>query len=67
MNLEERAVNVFTDGSSLPRPRRGGTGICIVTVDEDGQELCSRAILKSRVQSSPPVPDRALTTEEGTR
>lgn len=39
MNLDERAVNVFTDGSSLPGPRRGGTGICIVTVDEAGHEV----------------------------
>jgi ribonuclease HI len=39
MNLDERAVNVFTDGSSLPSPRRGGTGICIVTVDEAGHEV----------------------------
>lgn len=39
MNLDERAVNVFTDGSCLPSPRRGGTGICIVTVDEAGHEV----------------------------
>jgi len=39
MDLDERAVNVFTDGSSLPSPRRGGTGICIVTVDEAGHEV----------------------------
>ncbi len=39
MNLDERAVNVFTDGSSLPSPRRGGTGICIVTVDDAGHEV----------------------------
>lgn len=39
MNLDERAVNVFTDGSSLPSPRRGGTGICVVTVDEAGDEV----------------------------
>jgi ribonuclease HI len=39
MNLDERAVNVFTDGSSLPSPRRGGTGICVVTVDHAGNEV----------------------------
>lgn len=39
MNLDERAINVFTDGSSLPAPRRGGTGICFVTVDDDGGEV----------------------------
>lgn len=30
---------MFTDGSSLPSPRRGGTGICIVTVDDAGHEV----------------------------
>jgi ribonuclease HI len=39
MNLDDQAVNVFTDGSSLPSPRRGGTGICIVTVDDAGHEV----------------------------
>lgn len=38
MNLDERAINVFTDGSCLPSPRRGGTGICFVTVNEAGHE-----------------------------
>jgi ribonuclease HI len=42
MNLDEQAVNVFTDGSSLPAPRRGGTGICFVTVDADGNEVIDR-------------------------
>ena len=39
MNLDERAVNVFTDGSSLPAPRRGGVGIRVVVVDADGHEV----------------------------
>src|SRR4051812_4017995 len=39
MNLDERAINVFTDGSSLPAPRRGGTGICFVTAGDDGREV----------------------------
>lgn len=39
MNLDEGAVNVFTDGSCLPSPRRGGTGICFVTVDDAGDEV----------------------------
>jgi ribonuclease HI len=39
MNLDEQAINVFTDGSCLPSPRRGGTGICFVTVDDDGHEV----------------------------
>lgn len=37
--LEDHAVNVFTDGSSLQRPRRGGYAFLFVTVDEDGQEV----------------------------
>lgn len=39
MNLDEQAINVFTDGSSLQAPRRGGTGICFVTVGDDGHEV----------------------------
>ncbi len=42
MNLDEQAINVFTDGSSLPAPRRGGTGICFVTVDANGYEVIDR-------------------------
>jgi ribonuclease HI len=37
--IDERAVNVFTDGSSYSGPRRGGIGYRIVTVDEDGHEV----------------------------
>jgi ribonuclease HI len=37
--LEDHAVNVFTDGSSLQGPRRGGYAFVYVTVDEDGQEV----------------------------
>lgn len=37
--LDEKAVNIFTDGSSLPAPRRGGVGIVIVVVDADGHEV----------------------------
>jgi ribonuclease HI len=39
LNLDENAVNVFTDGSSLPTPPRGGVGIPIVVVDSDGDEV----------------------------
>jgi ribonuclease HI len=39
MNLDEQAINVFTDGSSLQAPRRGGTGICFITVSDDGHEV----------------------------
>lgn len=37
--LDELAINVFTDGSSYSRPRRGGIGIRIITVDIDGHEV----------------------------
>ena len=39
VNLDENAVNIFTDGSSLPAPRRGGVGIVIVVVGADGHEM----------------------------
>ena len=34
----EGALTVFTDGSSLPSPRRGGVGICFVHCDRRGRE-----------------------------
>jgi ribonuclease HI len=37
--LDEHAVNVFTDGSSLQRPRRGGYAFLLVTVGQDGREV----------------------------
>jgi ribonuclease HI len=37
-NRDERDINVYTDGSSYPGPRRAGIGILYVTVDGDGQE-----------------------------
>ena len=37
--LEDHAINVFTDGSSLQRPRRGGYAFLFVTVGDDGQEV----------------------------
>lgn len=35
----ENALNVYTDGSSLSRPRRGGIGIRYITIDESGNEV----------------------------
>lgn len=35
----ENALNIYTDGSSLPRPRRGGIGIRYITIDESGNEV----------------------------
>jgi len=34
--LDERDINVYTDGSMLPAPRRGGLGIVFVTEGDDG-------------------------------
>ncbi len=34
----ENAINVFTDGSSYSRPRRGGIGIRLVVINELGHE-----------------------------
>lgn len=36
--VDERAVNIYADGSSLPTPRRGGIGIRFVWVGADGFE-----------------------------
>lgn len=35
---EENALNVYTDGSMLSAPRRGGAGILFVLVDNEGNE-----------------------------
>jgi ribonuclease HI len=35
----EDALNVYTDGSSLPKPRRGGIGVRLVYVNEAGEEI----------------------------
>lgn len=37
--LRDNALNVFTDGSSLSHPRRGGIGIRFVTTDSSGNEV----------------------------
>jgi ribonuclease HI len=36
--LDERDINIFTDGSAYGRPRRGGIGVRFVTVDTGGEE-----------------------------
>jgi ribonuclease HI len=38
-NLDEGAINIFTDGSSFSGPRRGGVGFVIITVDDDGHPV----------------------------
>jgi len=37
--VDENALNIYTDGSSFPGPRRGGIGIRYVTVDAQGNEV----------------------------
>ncbi len=37
--IEEDALNIYTDGSCLPSPRRGGVGVHFVTVNEAGEEV----------------------------
>jgi ribonuclease HI len=39
VNLRDDAINVFPDGSSRSRPRRGGIGFRIVTFDAVGNEV----------------------------
>lgn len=38
LNLDDNAINVFTDGSMKERPRRGGVGYRFVTTGVDGRE-----------------------------
>lgn len=35
--LEEKALNIYTDGSCYESPRMGGVGYLFVSVDEQGQ------------------------------
>jgi RNase H len=37
--LDENAINIYTDGSSKQKPRRGGYAFIYVTVDADGEEV----------------------------
>lgn len=45
-NLDEDAIHIFTDGSSKPKPRRGGIGFLVVAVQQGG--------LEQRFEFSPP-------------
>lgn len=36
----EDAINIYTDGSSLQRPRRGGVGIRYIVINDAGDEEC---------------------------
>jgi ribonuclease HI len=35
---EEDTLNIYTDGSMLPGPRRGGTGVIFILINDDGDE-----------------------------
>lgn len=37
-NLDDTALNIFTDGSSFSNPRKGGIGVRFVTIGGDGHE-----------------------------
>ena len=37
--IDEEALNIYTDGSSRPKPRRGGIGIRYIYCDESGNEV----------------------------
>lgn len=37
--IDHEALSIFTDGSSLPGPRRGGIGFLFIWTGEDGNEL----------------------------
>jgi ribonuclease HI len=38
--IDENALNIYTDGSSKPKPRRGGIGIRYIYTDMSGKEVC---------------------------
>jgi ribonuclease HI len=38
-HLDENAINIYTDGSSYNSPRKGGMGLRIITVNEEGNEV----------------------------
>lgn len=35
---EEDTLNIYTDGSSLPKPRRGGLAVLFIVINEGGEE-----------------------------
>jgi ribonuclease HI len=42
---EEHALNIYTDGSMLSAPRRGGAGLLFIVVDEQGDEELREDVL----------------------
>jgi ribonuclease HI len=45
---EEGALNIYTDGSCLPKPRRGGLAGLFILINDDG---VSRELLRNRIVS----------------
>lgn len=43
--MYENALNIFTDGSSYQRPRRGGIALRVVTIDANGSEIVEEDLL----------------------
>jgi ribonuclease HI len=42
---EEHALNIYTDGSMLPKPRRGGAGLLFILINEYGSEERDEVVL----------------------
>ncbi|HNX59905.1 MAG TPA: hypothetical protein PKK43_12465, partial [Spirochaetota bacterium] len=40
-DLDEKAFNIYTDGSSLPKPRRGGIGIFLIYYGDTLDDECN--------------------------
>jgi ribonuclease HI len=43
---DEEALNIYTDGSSLPKPRRGGLAALFLLINEDGEEETYEPVLQ---------------------
>lgn len=48
----EKALNIYTDGSSYSRPRRGGIGIRFVIINEHGDEVVQEELLSGYRQAT---------------
>lgn len=49
---EENALNIYTDGSMLPSPRRGGAGLIFILVDDLGNEEQHEVMLPGYAQAT---------------
>jgi ribonuclease HI len=66
LNLRDDAINVFPDGSSRQKPRRGGLGFRIVTFDAAGKEVHEDDWIPGRLHASNQVME-LLACIEGIR